>query len=258
MTEAVHPIHPTALVSKRAQLGEGVRIGPFSVVHDDVVLGDGSVVESHCVLGQPTPLAEGRPLAIGPKAIIRSHSVFYQGSTFGERLVTGHRVTVREKTRAGTNLQIGTLGDVQGSLTIGDYTRLHSNVHLGQHAVVGSFVWIFPYTVLTNDPHPPSEVRQGVTVEDFAAIATMSTILPGVRVGARSLVGAQSLVSKDVPPDMVVSGVPAKPICPTSKIKLRDGSGAPAYPWTRHFHRGYPDDVVAEWIAAAIKSEAAP
>src|SRR5690348_7633471 len=138
-------IHPTAVVSRKADVPPDLRIGPFSVIHDDVRLGEGTVVESHCVIGQPTPLADGKPLVIGPNATIRSHSVFYQGSRFGERLVTGHRVTVRENTEAGKNLQIGTLSDFQGTLRIGDYTRTHSNVHLGQHSTVGSFVWIFPY-----------------------------------------------------------------------------------------------------------------
>ena len=55
--------------------------------------------------------------------MIRSHSVFYQGSTFGSRLATGHRVTVREKTQAGENLRLGTLCDLQGTCVIGDYVR---------------------------------------------------------------------------------------------------------------------------------------
>jgi acyl-[acyl carrier protein]--UDP-N-acetylglucosamine O-acyltransferase len=239
--------HPTALVSPDARLGADVEIGPFTIIHGNVEIGDGAVIGAHCEIGHPTPLAQGRPLVIGPGALIRSHSVFYEGSTFGERLTTGHRVTVREATHAGKNLQIGTLGDIQGHCAIGDYVRFHSNVHIGQRAKIGDFVWIFPYVVLTNDPHPPSEVLMGVEVEDFAAIATMSVILPGVKVGRHSLVAAHSSVSRDVEPHTVVGGSPAKPICPTSAIKLKDGSGRPAYPWTTHFTRGYPAEVVAGW-----------
>jgi len=242
-----HAVHsPLAVVSPRADIAEGCTIGPFTVVHDNVRLGPRSVVGSHCILGEPTPLADGKRLDIGADALIRSHSVFYEGTTIGPHLVTGHRVTVREKLVAGTNLQIGTLSDFQGHARIGDYTRTHSNVHIGHASTVGNYVWIFPYVVLTNDPHPPSEVRLGVTVEDYAAIGTMSTIMPGVRVGTRSLVAAQSMVNKDVAPDTVVGGVPAKFLCPTSAVKDRR-TGEPAYPWTRHFHRGYPPEKVAEW-----------
>jgi hypothetical protein len=48
---------------------------------------------------------------------------------------------------------------------------------------------------------------------------------------------------------MVVAGVPAQIIGEAKSIKLRDGSDEAAYPWTRHFHRGYPDDIVGAWKA---------
>lgn len=241
-------IHPTALISPGAQLGSGVSVGPFTIIHSNVRIGNDCTIGSHCELGYPSPHVEGRPLVIGRGANIRSHSVFYEGSTFGDGLTTGHRVTVREGTEAGLSLQIGTLGDIQGSCRIGDYVRFHSNVHIGKHSTVGDFVWIFPYVVLTNDPHPPSEIMRGVTLQDYVAVATMSVVLPGVVVGRGALVGAHSSVGRDVEPDTVVAGVPAKPICRTEAIQLKDGSGRPAYPWRRHFHRGYPEGVVALWL----------
>jgi acetyltransferase-like isoleucine patch superfamily enzyme len=249
-------ISETARVSTKAKLGTNVRIGDFTIVHDDVILGDDCVVESHCVIGNPTPLAEGSPLVIGSGALIRSHSVFYAGSTFGPDLRTGHRVTVREKLVAGRALQIGTLCDFQGHAEIGDFVRTHSNVHIGQKTKIGNYVWVFPYVVFTNDPHPPSEgFLVGVTVEDYAVVATMSCVMPGVRIGTRSLVAAHSLVTKDVAPEVVVGGVPARKLCDAHDIKLRDGSGRPAYPWTTHFHRGYPAEMVAQWMAAASAAE---
>lgn len=244
-------IHPSASVSPLAKLGEGVRVGPFTIIHDHVEIGAGTVIDGYCELGYPTPLAAGLPLVIGAGSTIRSHSVFYAGSRFGDKLVTGHRVTVREKTVAGANLQIGTLCDLQGDCTIGDYVRFHSNVHIGKMSSIGNFVWIFPYVVLTNDPHPPSDVLLGCSIGDYAAIATMSVILPGVTVGSHALVAAHSMVGKDVAPATVVGGSPSKFICETSKIQLKDGSGNPAYPWTTHFRRGYPDAVTAGWDAPA-------
>lgn len=242
-------IHPTAIVSSKAQLGVDISVGPYTIIHENVRLGDNCTIGSHCEIGIPTPRSKGRSLAIGPGANIRSHSIFYEGSTFGDDLVTGHRVTVREGTDAGRNFQIGTLGDIQGTCSIGDYVRFHSNVHIGQHSTIGNFVWIFPYVVLTNDPHPPSEVMQGVTLRDYVAVATMSVILPGVEVGEGALIGAHSSVNRNVEADTVVVGVPAKVICRTEKIALKDGSRSPAYPWRRHFSRGYPDEVVSRWLA---------
>lgn len=242
-------IHPTAIISPDADIGENVSIGPFTIVYANVKIGNNTTIESHCSIGLPTPLAKDAPLlTIGANSTIRSHSIFYEGSTFGDKLVTGHRVTVREGTRAGINLQVGTLSDIQGDCEIGDYVRMHSNVHIGKHSKVGNFVWIFPYVVLTNDPHPPSDVSMGCTIGDYAAIATMSLVLPGVQVGEHSLVAANSTVGKTVEPHTVVGGSPAKFLCLTSAIKLRDGTDRVAYPWPRHFHRGYPESVTGKWI----------
>lgn len=245
-------IHTTALISTKAKLGSGVKVGAFTIIHDNVQIDEGCEIGSHCELGIKSPFSDGVPLTIGAKSIIRSHSVFYEGSTFGERLITGHRVTVREKTKAGINLQIGTLSDIQGHCEIGDYVRFHSNVHIGQKSKVGNFVWIFPYVVLTNDPHPPSETLMGVTIGDFAAIATMSVILPGANISRGVLVGAHSSLKGDTEPDMVYAGSPAKLICETKKIKLQGKADKPAYPWNQHFHRGYPQEIVEQWLRGAV------
>lgn len=240
-------VHSTALVDAHADVADDVEVGPFTVVHRNVRLGEGTRIGSHCEIGVPTALGDGSPLVIGTGSHIRSHSVFYESSSFGDGLVTGHRVTVREHTRAGRNLQIGTLSDVQGDCHIGHYVRFHSNVHIGKHSTVGDFVWIFPYVVLTNDPTPPSEVQLGCTIGNYAALATMSVILPGVNVGAHTLVAAHACVARDVPDGSIAAGVPAEVVGATSRIKRRDGSGLSAYPWTLHFHRGYPEEVVARW-----------
>lgn len=225
---------------------DDVEIGPYTILHPGTRIGRGSRIGAFCEIGLPTPLASTRGLTIPPGALIRSHSVFYEGSRFGEGLRTGHRVTVRENTTAGVQFQIGTLCDIQGHCDIGDHVRFHSNVHIGQGSRIGDFVFIFPYVVLTNDPTPPSAVLSGVTIDDYAVVATMSTILPGVRIGAGALVGAQSLVRADVPADTICVGVPGRNVGPTSRITLKQ-TGEPAYPWRRHFHRGYPADVVERW-----------
>lgn len=240
-------VHSSPLVAPGAKIGRDVEIGPFTIIHDNVVIGDRVKVGAYCELGLPTPLGDGTPLAIGDDSLIRSHSVFYESSTFGAGLTTGHRVTVRENTHAGLAFQVGTLSEIQGDVTVGDYVRFQSNVFVGKMTTIGNFVWILPYVVLTNDPTPPSEVLLGCTIEDYASVAAASVVLPGVTIGTRSLVAAHSCVTKDVPPHMVVAGVPAKVVGEASDVKLRDGTGRPAYPWTTHFTRGYPTEVICQW-----------
>lgn len=243
-------IHPSSYVSPDARLGEDVEVGPFSIVHANVQLGSRVKIGAYCELGIQTPLGDGTPLVIGDDALIRSHSVFYESSAFGPGLITGHRVTVRENTRAGTGFQIGTLSEIQGDCTVGDYVRFQSHVFVGKKTSIGNFVWLLPCVVLTNDPTPPSEVLIGCSIEDYACIAATAVVLPGVNVGHHALVAAQACVTRDVPPHMAVAGVPARVIGEASKIALRDGSGRPAYPWTTHFHRGYPEQVIKDWLAA--------
>ena len=241
-------IDPTAKIHSAAKIGNNVTIGPYTNIHEHVEIGDNTVIDGYCELGVlPFEADNVSPLIIGENSHIRSHSIFYTNSTFKKKLVTGHRVTVREKIIAGENLQIGTLSDLQGDLLIGDYVRMHSNVHIGKYSTIGNFVWIFPYVVLTNDPHPPSEKSKGVKIEDFVAISTMSVVLPGITIEKDSLIGAHSLVNKKVPTGSLYAGNPGKVICDASKLKLQDGSRNPAYPWRRHFHKGYPVDIVNEW-----------
>ena len=240
-------IHPTALVSEKAKLGHNVTIGPYSIVHDAVVLEDEVTVEAYSEIGYPTPLAEGQPLIIGQGALIRSHSVFYQGSRLGRGLVTGHRVMVRENTVAGIGLHIGNQVDIQGDCRIGHYVHMHSHIQIGKKSEIGNFVWIFPDVLLTNDPNPPSSNLLGPIVEDYAVIAAKALLMPGVRVGRGAFVAVQSLVNQDVEPGVVVSGSPAKKICKASDLRMKD-KPVRAYPWLKRFHRGYPAEIVEQWL----------
>lgn len=242
-------VHPSSYVSTGAKLGDDVEVGPFAIIHDNVILGNRVKVGAYCELGISTKLGDGTPLIIGDDSLIRSHAAFYESSSFGPGLTTGHHVIVREKTIAGAGFQIGTLSEIQGDCSVGDYVRFQSNVFVGKKTTIGNFVWILPYVVLTNDPTPPSNLLMGCTIEDYASIAAASVVLPGVTVGHHSLVAAQACVTKNVPPNKVVAGVPARVVGDIQSIKLRDGSGRSAYPWTRHFTRGYPASVTAHWMA---------
>ena len=246
-------IHPTAIVSPHAILGNNVTIGPYTIIHDHTQVGSGTRIDGFCELGYPTPLAEGLPLIIGSNSVIRSHSIFYQGSHFGDGLVTGHHVTVREKTKAGKGLQLGTFADIQGHCQIGHYVRTQSSVTIGQKSTIGNFAWLFPGALLTNDPNPPSNNLLGVTLEDYVVIAVKSTLLPGVCIGRGSFVAAHSLVGHDMPEDSLVSGSPAKRLCKASDIRLKDDVRIRAYPWTKRFVRGYPSEIVEAWAAGQLE-----
>ena len=239
-------IHPTAIIHDGAKIGPGCEIGPYSIVGSLAQIGARTKIGAFCEIGLHSGTLPMAPLVIGTDSLIRSGSVLYAASEIGEKLRTGHKVTSREGLKAGKDLQVGTLSDIQGHCKIGDHVRFHSNVHVGQRSTIGNCVWIFPYVVLTNDPHPPSDILEGCVISDFAVVATMSTVLPGKIVHEGALVGAMTLVRDDVPPDTICVGVPGKIVGSTRKIRFKE-SGMPVYPWRRHFHRGYPVDLVAKW-----------
>lgn len=239
-------IHPTAHIDDNAELGSGVVVGPFSIVGPGVTIGDGSVIDSHCSIGRIEHGREPMRLVIGPNATIRSHTVIYGGSTFGRGLQTGHGALIREQTDAGDEVRVGSHSIVEGSVRFGDHVSVHSSVFVAPDAVVEDFAWLFPGVVLTNDPHPPSNTSLGVHIGRFAAVGAGAIVLPGVHVGQDALVAAGSVVTRNVEAGSVVAGVPALRVSNASDVRLTD-SGAPAYPWRRHFQRGLPQDVLDQW-----------
>ncbi|MEG0681803.1 MAG: acyltransferase [Eubacterium sp.] len=148
-------------------------------------------------------------------------------------------MTIREGSKIGNHVRIGTLSDIQGHCEIGNYVNMHSNVHIGQKSMIKDYVWIFPYVILTNDPTPPSDELLGVTVESFAIISTGVIVLPGVHIAEDTLIGAGAIVNKDVEEGKVVVGNPGKTICDITKIKNKF-TNEQVYPWRYSFDRGMP------------------
>jgi acetyltransferase-like isoleucine patch superfamily enzyme len=247
-------VHPTSIVSPDASIGRNVTVEPLCVIHANVTVGDGSYVGSHSVLGAPPAASFADPeryvpleCRIGRGAVIRSHSVIYAGVEIGGGFACGHRVTIREGSRLGESVQIGTDCDVQGELTIGSYSRLHSGVFVAQRSTVDELVWIFPRACLLNDPHPPSDTcTEGPTIRRFAVIGAGATVFPSVEVGEGALVAAMALVRDSVAAHTVVAGIPSRVIGPTSDVGCHDGRLDRVYPWWTHFRRGYPDGVLPE------------
>lgn len=233
-------------ISPSAKIGSNVKIGDNTVIYDNVVIGDNTIISNDCVIGEPLNCYysnmdsyENPKTIIGANSLIRSHTIIYADNVFGESLQTGHRVTIRENTRMGVHCSVGTLSDIQGHSKFGDYVRMHSNVHIGHCSNIGNYCWIYPYTVFTNDPTPPSEICVGPTIGDYSIVATHCLLLPGVKIGKHCLIGACSMVSKDVTDYTVVVGTPAKPVKDIREIRDRE-TGKSHYPWPYRFDRAMP------------------
>jgi acetyltransferase-like isoleucine patch superfamily enzyme len=244
-------VHRTSIVSPKAKIGRNVQIGAYSIIHDNVSIGDNTIVGSYCELGVATPLALKDDLNIGGDSVIRSHSVLYAGSQIGVKLHTGHYVTIRENSMIGDSCRLGSRSDIQGDCKIGHYTRMHADVHIGKLSNIGSYVWMFPEVLLTNDPTPPSEELKGVTIGDFAVLAAKVLVFPGVHIGTDAVVSAGSVVKGNVEEGKLVVGNPAKVICDAAILRGHSDPKLKAYPWRYRFHVGYDEDDISDWIKEA-------
>lgn len=234
-------------IGKNVRIGKNVKVGDNTTIYDNVTIGDNTIISNDCVLGEPLygyykdENYENPELVIGPNSLIRSHCIFYAGSSFGENLETGHRATMREHTVVGKNCSIGSYCDIQGECTIGNYVRMHSYVNVGQGSEIEDFVFISPYTVLTNDPTPPSEVLAGVKIGKYSQVTTSCVLLPGAVIGRNCLVAAHSTVGGTFDDFSLISGSPAKRVCDVRKAPFFNQiTNIRQYPWQRNFERNMP------------------
>lgn len=229
-------------VSPLAKIGKNVSIAANSIVYENVEIGDNVTIGPFCVIGEPARGEYvGRPLKIANDAVIRSHTIMYEGSNYGPGLRVGHSSMLREGIVAGESFQVGSFNDLEGDTTIGDFVRFHSNVHIGRGAKIGHFVWVFPYVVFTNDPIPPSGLKLGVTVEDGGIICTGAVLLPGTIVREGAMVGAMTKGKGEIPAASIVVGQECKVI--GSQRKLKDRNSGKSHPWMSHFAGYYPSHV---------------
>lgn len=187
-------------------------------IYPNVQIGPGAQIGDYVVIGVPP---RGKkpgelPTVIGANAVIRSHTVIYAGNTIGDNFQTGHGVMIRESNEIGHNVSIGTHSVIEHHVRLANDVRIHSQAFVPEFSIVKDGAWIGPNTVLTNARYPRSprvkEELVGPIIESGAKIGANSTLLPGVTIGSNALVGAGSVVVRDVLPGTVVAGNPARVI----------------------------------------------
>ena len=150
-------------------------------------------------------------LTLGKDAVLRSGTVIYAGSKIGDGFQTGHSTVVREQNILGDNVWIWSNSMIDYGCVIGSRVRIHANVYIAQFTVIEDDVFIAPCVAIANDKFPVSaEGLRGPTIKRGARIGINVTLLPGVIIGEGALVGAGSVVTRDVPAHSVVAGNPAR------------------------------------------------
>jgi len=187
-------------------------------IYENVEIGKNAEIGDYVIIGKPPKGKKDGELktVIGDNVVIRSHTVIYAGNKIGDNFQTGHHVTIRENNYIGNSVSVGSGTDVEYEIKIEDEVRIHSQAFIPEYSILRKGCWIGPNVVLTNARYPGSEgVKSrlnGPELKENVKVGANSTILPAITVEKNSLIGAGSVVTKDIAENIIVAGNPAKKI----------------------------------------------
>jgi UDP-N-acetylglucosamine acyltransferase len=184
-------IHPTATVHTSAQIGKNVEIGPYTVVGPEVKIGEGTIIGPHCLIAGWTTIGQNNHFFHGVTIGAPPQDIKYKGEKgeiiIGDKNVLREFVTVHIPS-AGGQTRIGNENFIMV------HAHIPHNCTIGNQVVVGGYAGLAGYT----------------DIEDQVIIGGLAGIHQFVRIGRLTMVGAQSKVTQDIPPFMMVEGNPAQ------------------------------------------------
>jgi UDP-N-acetylglucosamine acyltransferase len=176
-------IHDNALIDRSAELESDVEVGPYSIIGPQVKIGKGTKIKSHAVVEGRTKIGEGNVIFSFATVGTVPQDMKYKGEA--SELIIGNYNTIREY----ASLNPGTQGG--GMVTqVGDYNLLMMYCHIAHDCTLGN------RNIIANG----ATLGGHVVIEDFVIVGGLVGIHQFVRVGTSALLGAGSMVSKDVPP----------------------------------------------------------
>jgi acetyltransferase-like isoleucine patch superfamily enzyme len=175
--------------------------------------GTAAEIGAGVIVGHPVGRGNGDPLTLGPGARLRSGTTLYRGSVIGRGLQTGHGVVIREECSIGDDVSVWSNSVIDYGCRIGSRVKIHCNCYVAQYTQIDEDAFLAPGVTTANDLYPGDErsaaLMGGPTIERGAQVGVNVTILPHVRIGAGSIIGAGSVVTRDIPPGVVAFGNPA-------------------------------------------------
>jgi len=214
-------ISETARIYSKS-IGVNVEIRDFAIIYDGVSIGEESKIGEHSVIGRsatPTSVVKkdysGSNVTIIEKNVsICANVIIYSDVSIGENSLIGDNSSIMHRVTIGNNVLISRGVNINTDVKIGSFTRIMDNTHITGRVNIGNNVFISAGVTMANDSnfgkYGYDNNVYGAIIDDYVSIGVGATILPGVRIGRGSIIAAGSVIKKDVPDNVIVSGNPAR------------------------------------------------
>jgi UDP-N-acetylglucosamine acyltransferase len=188
-------IDPTAIIHPDADLHSDVSVGAYTIIGERVSIESGTVIDSHVVIKGPTKIGADNTISSFCSIGGDPQDKKFEGES-DSVLVIGSGNTIREY----VSINRGT-GDGGGKTIIGDNNWIMAYVHIAHDCIVGN------NTIFANN----ATLAGHVTIDDYAILGGFTGVHQFCRIGSYSFSAISSVIVKDVPPYVLVSGNTAKP-----------------------------------------------
>ena len=233
-------ISPHAIV-QTDQIGSNVVIQEFAVIRPNVVLGNNVIIHPHVVIEENVIIGDGTEifpgahvgklpkatsavaraityesrLSIGPGCAIGPHTTIYYDVVIGANTLVGDGASIREKCRVGDRCIVGRNVCLNYNTIVGNNVKIMDHSWLSGNMTVGNDVFISGGVMTTNDNNMGAYGYHehdiiGPTIGDGVKIGAGAVLLPRVVIGENAIIAAGAIVTKDVAPNKIVKGVPAR------------------------------------------------
>lgn len=211
------------VIGSNVKISDNITIANNVVIYQDTQIGNDVTIADFSVLGKLPQLsaqstAKGsvdEPLIIKDGVRVGTGVIVARAVYVDENSVLGDRCSIRERVKIGKNVVVGMSVCIENDTSIGDFTKIQTGAYITAYVIIEENVFIAPMVTTTNDNFMGrTEERlsqlKGAHIKKGARIGGNSIILPGIVVGKESFVAAGSVVTRNVPDEKLVMGVPAK------------------------------------------------
>lgn len=186
----MNSIHPSAVVSLKAELGNNITIGPFCVIDDDVVIDDGNKIYNNVSILSGARIGKNNQIYPGAVISANPQDLKYAGE------YTQTFIGDNNKIRECVTINKGTVES--GKTIVGNNTLFMAYSHAAHDCIIGNDVVIANSVAIAGHCH----------IDDHVTIGGISGIHQFVKIGKHCMIGATSYVAKDIPPFTLFAGSP--------------------------------------------------